>query len=163
MKRKYPISQGTKGDLDPRRWVIITVRNNGAQEAQFPLPVTHNTQRIAFDRDEPVVAPAYYLDTLNNCVLPKYEEIPAANNKGLEDQARLVELRYSADVEEIEDKYQTVDTIMDFVKLVRSEECPEEYAHHQGALRLGQVSFNRHNYAWSDQKKESNKPKPVKK
>ena len=55
-----PISKGVKGDLDPRRWVIITIRNNGASEAQFPLPVTINTQRIAFDRDEPVIAPAYY-------------------------------------------------------------------------------------------------------
>lgn len=165
MKRKFSKSQGPKGDLDPRRWVIITIRNNGAQEAQFPLPVTVNTQRVAFDRDEPVIAPAYYLDTLDNCVLPKYEEVPANAKNGMEDQARLVELKYMADVDEIDEKYQTVDTIMDFVKLVRSEECPDEYHQFKGALRLGQVSFNRHNYEWSDEVmgkiKAKEKPKPV--
>lgn len=152
--RKFPLSQGPKGNLDSRRWVIITIRNNGAQEAQFPLPVTVNTQRIAFDRDEPVIAPAYYLDTLDNTILPKYEEIPQSQKQGRykdEDQARLVELKYHADISEIEDKYQTCEAIMEFAKLLRTEECPTEYEQFKNRSRLGQVSFNRHNYEWSKQ------------
>jgi len=140
MKTKSPISQGPKGDLDSRRWIIITIRNNGAQEAQFPLPVTVNTQRIAFDRDEPVIAPAYYLDTLDNCVLPKYEEIPkSAREPGNDDQARLVELKYTAEISEIDDKYQTTDGIMEFARLLR------------------------YNYEWSNEMQAKLKPKPQRK
>lgn len=150
---KQPISTGIKGDLDPRRWVIITIRNNGASEAQFPLPVTINTQRIAFDRDEPVIAPAYYLDTIDNTILPKYEEIPQSQqNTGSirsNDQARLVELKYIAEITEIDDKYQTCEGIMEFAKMLRSEDCPVEYGNLKNKTRLGQVSFNRHNYEWS--------------
>lgn len=147
-KPKPPRSTGPKGDLDSRRWVIITIRNTGAQEAQFPLPVTINTQRIAFDRDEPVVAPAYYIDTLYNTILPKYEEMRGQDGKG--DQARLVELRYPVEITEIDQKWQTTDDIIEFVRLVNSEDCPIELENFKGSLRLGQVSFNRHNYEWSN-------------
>ncbi len=151
-------SGGVKGDLDPRRWVVIIIRNNGAAEAQFPLPVSVNTERIAFDRDEPVIAPAYFLDTIDNAVLPKYEEINNAEAKGLDDQARLVELHYSADVLEIPSRFQTSDTIMDFVKLVRDvKTCPVEFSQIAGNVRLGQSSFNRHNYEWSGLNTKSSK------
>lgn len=148
-KVKHPRSTGPKGDLDSRRWVILTVRNIGAQEAQFPLPVTVNTQRIAFDRDEPVIAPAYYIDTMYNAILPKYEELRGQDGRG--DQARLVELRYPVDITEIDEKWQTVDSIIEFVRLVNSEDCPIELQEFQNRLRLGQTSFNKHNYAWSDE------------
>jgi len=161
-------SAGADGKQDSRRWVIMSIRNNGANESQFPLPVTVNTQRIAFDRDEPVVAPAYYLDTLDNCILPKYEKIPAGAPKDdgsgqvhNQDDARMVEIKYAVDVEEISDKYQTVDGIVEFVKMVNSDECPEDLTDHRGRLRLGQMSFNRLNYEWS--KKNSGLKKEVKK
>jgi len=156
-------STGPNGDLDPRRWVIITIRNLGAAEAQFPLPVTHNTQRIAFDRDEPVIAPAYYLDIINDTILPKYEEI--RDNQGdhghirNNDQARLVELRYPADVVEIDDKYQTTDAIVEFAKLLRTDDCPDRYEEFKNRTRLGQVSFNRHNHEWSREMKAKLTPK----
>lgn len=159
-RRPIPKSQGPKGDLDSRRWVIITLRNNGANECQFPLPVTVNTQRIAFDRDEPVIAPAYYIDTIDSCVLPKYEKAPSKADGGngqvrSEDDARMVELKYQADILEIDAKYQTPETIMDFVQLVNSDECPVELTEFNGRLRLGQASFNRLNYEWG----EANTPK----
>jgi len=159
-KKTFPKSQGPKGDLDPRRWVIMTIRNSGASEAQFPLPVTHNTQRIAFDRDEPVVAPAYYVDVINDCILPKYEKVRQStdaysgqgNGGQLEnkDESRMVEIKYAVDIEEIDAKYQTVDTIIEFVKMVNSDDCPPELSAYQGELRLGQMSFNNNNYAWSE-------------
>lgn len=152
-------SAGPKGDLDSRRWVIITVRNMGAQEAQFPLPVTVNTQRIAFDRDEPVVAPAYYLDTMYNTILPKYEEIKNQTRDG--DQARLVEMRYPVDITEIDMKWQTLEKIIEFVKLVNSEECPMELDEFKDRIRLGQASFNKHNYSWSEEVEAKLKSKKV--
>jgi hypothetical protein len=167
-------SNGPSGNLDSRRWVIMTVRNNGANEAQFPLPVTVNTQRIAFDRDEAVVTPAYYLDTLDNCILPKYEKIPAGarthdgSSVQNEDDARMVEIKYSVDTEEIPKKYQTVDGIIQYVKMVNSEECPPELEGFKNRLRLGQMSFNKLNYDWSklnEPKKKVSEPakKEVKK
>jgi len=156
-------SNGPSGNLDSRRWIIMTIRNNGANEAQFPLPVTINTQRIAFDRDEAVVTPAYYLDTLDNCILPKYEKIPegARQRDGSsvhnEDDARMVEIKYSVDTVEIPKKYQTVEGIIEYVKMVNSDDCPTELKSYQHRLRLGQMSFNKLNYDWSD----ANKPKPV--
>lgn len=161
-------STGPNGDLDSRRWVILTIRNNGAAEAQFPLPVTVNTQRIAFDRDEPVIAPAYYLDTIDNCILPKYEKITpgtrvtdaGGGQVHSEDDARMVEIKYTAETEEIPKKYQTVEGIVDYVKMVNSEDCPEDLKPYQYKLRLGQMSFNRLNYSWSDEVKEELNPKP---
>ena len=159
-KPKPPKSTGPKGDLDSRRWVIIAIRNMGAAEAQFPLPVTVNTQRIAFDRDEPVIAPAYYIDTLFNTVLPKYEEVSENDRRnGFTDQARLVEMRYPVDITEIPDEYQTVEGIIEFVKLINSDDCPMEFSELHNQLRLGQPSFNKHNYDWSNEVKEKLKPK----
>jgi len=166
MKKKLK-STGHDGKKDSRRWVIMTIRNNGANEAQFPLPVTVNTQRIAFDRDEPVVAPAYYLDTLDNCILPKYEKVPEGAIQSSDgkvhnqDDARMVEIKYSIDVEEIPDKYQNVDAIIEYVKMVNSDECPEELTGIRGRLRLGQMSFNTLNYEWSE--KNQGRKKEVKK
>jgi len=150
-------STGPKGDLDSRRWVIIIIRNMGAAEAQFPLPVTVNTQRISFDRDEPVVAPAYYISTLYNTILPKYEELKSPDPNG--DQARLVEMRYPVEIIEIPEKYQGIETIIDFVKAVNSEECPMEFSDFKGKLRLGQMSFNKHNYDWAKVVQDKNKLK----
>jgi len=158
-------STGANGKLDSRRWIIMTIKNNGANEAQFPLPISVNTQRISFDRDEAVIAPAYYLDTLDNCILPKYEKIPAGTRTAdgssvqNEDDARMVEIKYSVETEEIPDKYQTVDGIIEYVKMVNSDDCPQELEGFKNRLRLGQMSFNKLNYDWS----QVNTPKPVKK
>lgn len=155
MNRQKLKSTGPNGDLDSRRWVIMTLRNNGANEAQFPLPITVNAQRIAFDRDEPVVAPAYYVDTLDNCILPKYEKIAAGSVSGdgqvhNQDDARMVEIKYAVDLDEIDKRFQTVDGIVEFVKMVNSDECPESLMGFKHRLRLGQMSFNKANYDWSE-------------
>jgi hypothetical protein len=157
--KKFPKSTGQKGDLDSRRWVVLIFRNNGAQEAQFPLPVTVNTQRIAFDRDEPVVAPAYYLDTIDNCVLPKHEQTPKAEREATGDDSRMVEIKYVVEVLEIDEKWQHVDKIMEFVRLVNSEDCPVDMVEFKKRIRLGQVSFNKHNYAWSEKVNGQSKSK----
>jgi len=110
--------------------------------------------------DEPVVAPAYYVDVINDCILPKYEKVRQStdaysgqgNGGQLEnkDESRMVEIKYAVDIEEIDAKYQTVDTIIEFVKMVNSDDCPPELSAYQGELRLGQMSFNNNNYAWSE-------------
>jgi len=165
-KKKHLKSTGPKGELDYRRWVIITLRNNGAEEAQFPLPVTVNSERVAFGRDEPVIAPAYYLDTLDNCILPKYEKVAStdtaqnqsqpSNQVKSEDDAMMIELKYQAEVTEIPMEYQTVDGIVAFAEMLKSPECPEEYEHLSRA-RFGQSSFNNHNYNWSKQNEAKSK------
>lgn len=165
-KKKHPKSTGPHGKLDARRWIIITLRNNGAQEAQFPLPVTVNSERIVFDRDEPVIAPAYYLDTIDNCILPKYESIGStdtvahgqAGQVRSEDDAVMVELKYITEVTEIPDEYQTIEGIQEFVEMLHGPEVPPEFES-LTKVRFGQTSFNQHNYAWSNMNKVKEKPK----
>ena len=167
-KRVSPKSTGPKGDLDFRRWVIITLRNNGANEAQFPLPVTVNSERIIFGRDEPVIAPAYFLDTIDQCVLPKFEEIGSTDTveKGQagqvknEDNGKMVELKYNLDVTEIPTEYQTIKGIENFVDMLQDPECPPEWDSFSKA-RFGQSSFNQHNYAWSKLNESKLKGKPT--
>jgi len=162
LKKVVSPSGGRAGDLDMYRWVVITLRNSGASEAQFPLPVTINTERIAFDRDMPTVAPAYYLDTIANTILPRYEAITHPDQGGgkvrNEDTHVFAGLQYSADVDEIPEEYQTVETIESFLELVHSEDCPPSYAGMRDMV-MGQTSFNAFNYAHSDKIKAKNKPK----
>ena len=166
--RKKPLSTGKDGKLDSRRWVVITLRNNGASEAQFPLPVSVNCERIAFARDTPTIAPAYYLDTLDNAVLPRYvkKEESGQNQNGnqvrSEDEADFVGLKYQVDIEEIPMEYQTVEGIEEFFHLTRDEECPEHLTHLRNC-NFGQVSIGQLSYSWSEQNKKSKRSsrKPV--
>jgi len=166
MKKTISPSGGRDGTLDMYRWVIITLRNNGAAEAQFPLPVTINTERISFDRDKPTIAPAYYLDTIANTILPRYEAIVNPDQGGgkvrNEDSHVFAGLQYTADVDEIPDEFQTVETIDSFLELVGSEDCPPAYAGLRDMV-MGQTSLNAYNYQHSAKMeaklKEETKPK----
>lgn len=165
-KKVYPASTGIAGKLDSRRWIIIQLRNNGATDAQFPLPVTHNTHRIVFNRDEMVIAPAYYLDVLKDACLLRYEEIPDSARKPVAkgqlestDQASWVGLQYQVDIHEIPDKYQTMDGIWELAELLQSDEdLPPEIDVFWGA-RLGQSSFTKQNEQFSTMMTEKLKPK----
>ena len=152
-KKVLSPSQGRAGNLDSRRWVVITLRNSGASEAQFPLPVTINTERVSFGRDKPTVAPAYYLDTIANTILPRYEAITDPEQGGgkvrNEDSHIFAGLQYSADVDEIPEEFQTTETIESFIELVRGEGCPPAYAGLRDMV-MGQTSFNAFNYQYSD-------------
>lgn len=158
-----PLSTGRKGDLDSRRWVVVTLRNNGAAEAQFPLPVTVNCERIVFDRDTPVIAPAYYLDTISETILPKFVENGANADAGEkvrnEDQATFIGMKYQADIEEIPDEYQSIHKIEDFALMLNSEECPEEFEHVKNA-NFGQSSFGQLSYDFTRDMEAKLKPKP---
>lgn len=161
-ERPKPPSTGRKGDLDSRRWVVITLRNNGAAESQFPLPVTVNGERIVFDRDTPVIAPAYYLDTIENSILPRFVEKTGVDEGKVrnEDQAEFIGMQYKADIEEIPDEYQSIYKIEDFALMLQDPECPDEFAHLRSA-RFGQTSFGQLSYDFtaSMEAKQASKPR----
>jgi len=161
-KKKHPASTGLMGDLDSRRWIIIRLRNNGATDAQFPLPVTHNTHRIVFNRDEMVIAPAYYLDVIKDASLLRYEDVnehPTVAKGQLQstDQAVWVGLEYQVETHEIPEKYQSMQGIWEFAEMVMSEEdLPPELEPFRYA-RLGQQSYTKHNEDFDRMMQEKSK------
>jgi hypothetical protein len=108
---------------DIRRWAILTLRNNGASEAQFPLPVTHNGIRLLMGRDTPTIAPAFFAEaSLKGTALVRFEETaaPRETTKGIRsvDEVSMSSLQYSADVLEIPAEYQTLEGIAEFERLL---------------------------------------------
>lgn len=164
--KKHPASTGVAGNLDSRRWVIAQLRNNGATDAQFPLPVTHNGQRVVFNRDELVIVPAYYLDILDDAALVRYEEVAADPRSNVApgelrstDQAKWVGLKYAVMTYEIPEKYQTIQGIWEFAELLQTdEELPPELEPFWGA-RLGQESFTQQNDSFSKMMEAKLNPK----
>lgn len=132
-----------KKKRDLRRWAILTLRNNGASESQFPLPVTHNGIRLVMERDVPVIAPAFYAEgALRGTALIRFEELgekAAANRAGQRgvrstDEVAMAELRYSADIVEIPAEYQSLEGIAQFEQLLESPaEIPAGYEDFAGA------------------------------
>lgn len=125
---------------DIRRWVIVTLRNNGASEAQFPLPVVHNGIRVQMERDVPVIVPAFFLENVKNAQIPRFEY---AGGKGLRqeingavkssDDVRMVPVSYVTTVCEIPGEFQTLDGIARFEELLSDPKTApagfEDYTH----------------------------------
>jgi len=141
-----------KGDI--RRWVIMTLRNNGASEAQFPLPVTHNGLRVLFERDIPTIVPAFYYDQLGHASLPRFETAPktlASMKNGVKqtDDVVLVPVGYAADVEEIPDEFQTLEGIERFEQLMSHiDSAVDGYEEYVG-IEIGMKDTSPHSAEWS--------------
>lgn len=125
---------------DIRRWVIVTLRNNGASEAQFPLPVTHNGIRVLMERDVPVIIPAFFLENVKNAQIPRFESAGGSARRPemhgavkSSDDVRMVPVGYITTVCEIPMEFQTLDGISRFEELLSDPKTApagfEDYAH----------------------------------
>jgi len=154
-----------KEKKDCRRWVIMTLRTNGAAEAQSPLPIGHNTIRVLFERDVPVIVPAFYYEQLKNASLPRFELPTPGSRKqkdgGLRTTNDTPEYRpigYAADIVEIPMEYQTMEGIERFEDLLVSEEtAPVNFEFAVGA-KIGVPDISEHSEAWSEAVKAMQKP-----
>jgi hypothetical protein len=150
---------------DIRRWVIVTLRNNGATEAQFPLPVTHNGIRVVLERDVPAIIPAFFLEIVKAATLPRYEKATSVDQGTGKirstDDVILKPISYSADALEIPMEYQTLEGIEKLEGLLASPAtAPAGFDHVVGA-KIGTRETPPHSIAWDMALKAQQKPEPA--
>jgi hypothetical protein len=106
---------------DVRRWVVLTLRSNGAAEAQFPLPVTPNGVRVLMEQDVPYILPAFYVNAIKACEIPRFTTRSTRKVEGRivnTDEGIYDPVGYRVDVCEIPAEYQTLEGIQKFEELM---------------------------------------------
>lgn len=147
---------------DIRRWVIVTLRNNGATEAQFPLPVTHNGIRVVLERDTPTIIPAFFLDVVKNATLPRYEKATTVD-KGTgrirsNDDVVAKPIGYATDVLEIPMEFQTLEGIEKFETLLSSADTTPPGFDHVAGAKIGPRETPPHSMSWDMALKAAQQP-----
>jgi hypothetical protein len=141
----------------------MTLRNSGAAEAQFPLPIGHNFSRVLFERDVPVLVPFFYRKSLSYASLPRFEQARATQVGRVQstDDVMMVPVGYQADVIEIPMEYQTLEGIEKFEQMLSDvATAPPGFDMCVGA-RIGPKETSPHSMEWDKAVKKTEADKKL--
>jgi len=151
-----PKAKSFSTQLPLERWVIVSLGSISHNAAQIPLPYNHNGISGSIDRDEIQLLPYFIVEGLKNDYLPSYRVNP--NDPG---QEQFMEDKFSFNITEIPDEYQTPEGVRE---LLKETEDPEHPFHglKMKISRFPDECRNNGEWALKPEKKFPKKPKKSK-